>query len=55
MDRKFEMAIHGVEPQAEQQEQADMNLDDDQKKAMEIALKKAQERKRLEFSSRNKG
>jgi len=50
-ERKFEASLHGVELQkpVEENKKADESLDDDQKQALNIALKRAKERKRLEF------
>ena len=50
-DRKFEASLHGVELQKpiEESKKTDESLDDDQKQALSIALKRAKERKRLEF------
>lgn len=53
------MAIHGIKPidqSGESNELAVDKMDDNQKKAMDIALQRAKERKRLEFLNRkNKG
>lgn len=51
------MAVHGITPtkSKEEQKSADSKLTDDQKKAMDIALERAKERKRLEFLKRKKG
>jgi len=52
-DRKFEASLQGIQLEekgpSEENKKADQSLSDDQEKALEIALKKAKERKRLEF------
>ena len=51
-DRKFEASIHGVElqePVTEKKETKKPLLSDDQEEALGIALKRAKERKRMEF------
>lgn len=45
---KFEMEIHGMQSISNSSNKA-IELDDNQKKALDIALKKARERKRAQF------
>ena len=54
LEREFEMAIHGISPQKRAGEEPKRNITKDQEKAMEIALKRAKERKRVEFLNRKK-
>jgi len=52
-DITFHAAIHGVETKAENEvkpKSKPMKLTRDQEKAFDIALKKAQERKRMQFA-----
>ena len=53
LNRKFEMAIHGMKPIVEEDEQVPVKLDANQEKAMKIALDRAKKRKSEEF--KNKG
>lgn len=50
-ERKFEASLHGVEVEKpmDENKKADEGLSENEKKALSIALKKAQERKRMEF------
>ncbi len=50
-NREFEASIHGIELEkpVEENKQPKERLSDDQEKALGIALKRAKERKRLEF------
>ena len=51
-NRKFEASIHGIElqePATEEKKSQKAILSNDQEKALDIALKRARERKRLEF------
>lgn len=53
LDRKFEMAIHGMKPITGEESREPVKLDADQEKAMKIALDRAKKRKAEEF--KNKG
>tara|TARA_R100001509_G_scaffold165036_1_gene144828 strand:+ start:2208 stop:2423 length:216 start_codon:yes stop_codon:yes gene_type:complete len=51
-NRKFEASIHGIELQEPVKEKKELKkavLSNDQEKALEIALKRARERKKMEF------
>ena len=52
---RFEMAIHGIKPDSSNSDEPkNIKLTKDQEKAMEIARKRAMERKRVEFLERSK-
>jgi hypothetical protein len=54
-NREFEMAIRGIKPEGSEEvsnSEKKVSLTEDQKTAMDIARKKAIERKRLEFMER---
>lgn len=50
LKRKFQMNIHGMKPVVS--EEGEIKLDDNQKKAMAIGLKRAKERKATEFKNK---
>lgn len=52
LTRDFDMAIHGATPENKEQVEAVTSLSDNQKKALDIARKRAMERKKLEFKNR---